>query len=86
MCVAGVSMPSTVAPAWASARANSRWWRGKKGSTNTTFMSGMVTRPEAGDSGRTPGANESLHLLTFERACLAETLLLRALAAEPAAP
>ena len=36
-------MPITVAPASASARANCRWLDGKNGSTNTTFMSGMVT-------------------------------------------
>src|SRR6266702_3515130 len=36
-------MPITVAPASASARANCRWLAGKNGSTNTTFMSGMVT-------------------------------------------
>src|SRR5690349_24841796 len=35
-------MPITVAPASASARANCRWLFGKNGSTNTTFMSGMV--------------------------------------------
>src|SRR6201995_4792208 len=35
-------MPITVAPASASARANCRWLDGKNGSTNTTFMSGMV--------------------------------------------
>src|SRR5215472_7138733 len=35
-------MPITAAPASASARANWRWLDGKKGSTNTTFMSGML--------------------------------------------
>src|ERR1700741_44075 len=35
-------MPITVAPASASARANCRWLDGKNGSTNTTFLSGMV--------------------------------------------
>src|ERR1700747_3529785 len=35
-------MPITVAPASASARANCRWLDGKNGSTNTTFMPGMV--------------------------------------------
>ncbi len=37
-------MPITVAPASASARTNSRWLRGKKGSTKTTFMPRMVNR------------------------------------------
>ncbi len=36
-------MPITVAPASARARANCRWFAGKKGSTKTTFMPGMVT-------------------------------------------
>src|SRR6516225_11658648 len=36
-------MPSTVAPASASARANCRWLDGKNGSMNTTFMTGIVT-------------------------------------------
>ena len=45
----------------------------------------LVTGVEDPDT-RAHGANESLHLLTFERACLAETLLLRALAPEPAVP
>ena len=35
-------MPITVAPASASARANWRWLAGKNGSTNTTFMPGML--------------------------------------------
>ena len=35
-------MPITVAPASASARTNCRWLDGKNGSTNTTFMPGMV--------------------------------------------
>jgi acetylornithine deacetylase/succinyl-diaminopimelate desuccinylase-like protein len=40
----------------------------------------LVTGVEEPDA-RAHGANESLHLLTFERACLAEALLLGALAA-----
>jgi acetylornithine deacetylase/succinyl-diaminopimelate desuccinylase-like protein len=39
----------------------------------------LVTGVEDPDS-RAHGANESLHLGEFERACLAETLLLKALA------
>ena len=38
-------MPITVAPASASARANSPLVLGKNGSTKTTFMPGMVARP-----------------------------------------
>src|ERR1700745_955452 len=36
-------MPITVSPGSGSDRANCRWLDGKNGSTNTTFMSGMVT-------------------------------------------
>ena len=36
-------MPITVAPAAARPRAKNRWLDGKNGSTNTTFMPGMVT-------------------------------------------
>jgi hypothetical protein len=36
----------------------------------------LITGVEDPDA-RAHGANESLHLLTFERACLAEALLLR---------
>ena len=44
-CPPGYSpMPITVAPASASARANSRWFLGNQGSTKTTFMPGMVAR------------------------------------------
>jgi cysteinylglycine-S-conjugate dipeptidase len=42
----------------------------------------LVTGVEDPDT-RAHGANESLHLPTFERACLAEALLLRALAVRP---
>jgi hypothetical protein len=35
-------MPITVAPASASARGKLRWLEGKNGSTNTTFMPGML--------------------------------------------
>ena len=41
----------------------------------------LITGVEDPDT-RAHGANESLHLANFERACLAETLLLRNLAAE----
>jgi hypothetical protein len=40
----------------------------------------LITGVEDPDT-RAHGANESLHLATFERACLAEALLLRNLAA-----
>jgi cysteinylglycine-S-conjugate dipeptidase len=40
----------------------------------------LITGVEDPDS-RAHGANESLHLAMFERACLAETLLLHSLAA-----
>ena len=39
----------------------------------------LVTGVEDPDS-RAHGANESLHLATFERACLAEALFLRSMA------
>ena len=39
----------------------------------------LITGVEDPDA-RAHGANESLHLLTFERACLAEALFLRAVA------
>ena len=42
----------------------------------------LITGVEDPDA-RAHGANESLHLATFERACLAETLLLGTLAAPP---
>ena len=35
-------MPITVAPASASARGKLRWLEGKNGSTNTTFIPGML--------------------------------------------
>ena len=50
-------MPITVAPASASARANSRWLAGKNGSTKTTFMPGMVA---AGDRLRSAAAGDDI--------------------------
>ena len=48
-------MPITVAPASASARANSRWLLGKKGSTKTTFMPRMVDRDAPSTGGAITG-------------------------------
>jgi hypothetical protein len=45
----------------------------------------LITGVEDPDT-RAHGANESLHLGTFERACLAEALLLRNLGAQGASP
>ena len=49
----------TVAPASASARANSRWLRGKNGSMKTTFMPGIVA---AGDRLRSAAAGDDIAL------------------------
>ena len=88
---------STPGPAYAAARAASRTPGASRRSRSASAARSTSSQPSRSASRtlrssspasripdtRAHGANESLHLADFERACLAEVLLLRGLAALP---